>query len=52
MAKDAKIQEVILSDNVGLYSICFNNADENEYEKFLAKYKDNAKLNEDFLVKH
>ena len=48
MGKDAKLQDVILSDNVGLYSICFNNDNENEYEKFLAKYKDNAKLNEDF----
>lgn len=48
MAKDAKLQDAILSDNVGLYSICFNNDNENEYEKFLAKYKDNAKLNEDF----
>ena len=38
MAKDAKLQEVILSDKVGLYSICFNNDNENEYEKFLAKY--------------
>lgn len=46
--KDAKIQEVILSDNVGLYSICFDNNAENEYEKFLTKYKDNATLNEDF----
>lgn len=46
--KDAKLQEVILSDNVGLYSICFDNNAENEYEKFLTKYKDNATLNEDF----
>ena len=46
--KDAKLQEVILSDNVGLYSICFDNNAENEYEKFLTKYKDNARLNEDF----
>lgn len=46
--KDAKSQQVILSDNVGLYSICFNHDAVNEYEKFLAKYKDNATLNEDF----
>lgn len=46
--KDAKLQQVILSDNVGLYSICFNHDAVNEYEKFLAKYRDNATLNEDF----
>lgn len=33
---------------MGLYSICFDNDAENEYEKFLAKYKDNATLNKDF----
>ena len=46
--KDTKLQQVILSDNVGLYSICFDNDAVNEYEKFLAKYKDNATLNKDF----
>lgn len=48
MAKTAKIQPVVLSDNVGLYSICFDNADENEYEKFLQKFRNDATLNEDY----
>lgn len=28
--KDAKLQQVIMSDNVGLYSICFDNNAMNE----------------------
>ena len=48
MAKKATLQKVILEDKVGLYSICFEGAAENEYEKFLKKFKDNASLNKDF----
>lgn len=33
---------------MGLYSICFEGDAENEYEKFLKKFKDNASLNKDF----
>ncbi|MBR4324120.1 MAG: hypothetical protein IKP73_01185, partial [Bacteroidales bacterium] len=36
--------------NVSLYSICFDGNDESEYEKFLQKFKDNAKLNYDFQI--
>ena len=35
------------SDQVGLYSICFNNG-ESEFRKFLKKFKDNAALNKDY----
>lgn len=45
--KDAKLQQVILSDNVGLYSISFN-GDLTEYRKFVEKFKDDAKLNKDY----
>lgn len=48
MAKKATLQKVILEDKVGLYSICFEGDAENEYEKFLKKFKDNASLNKDF----
>ena len=46
--KKAKLQEVITDDNVGLYSICFENENLNEYEKFINKFKDNASLNQDY----
>ncbi len=39
--KDAKLQQVILSDNVGLYSISFN-GDLTEYRKFVEKFKGDA----------
>lgn len=42
--KDAKLQQVILSDNVGLYSISFN-GDLTEYRKFVENFKGDAKLN-------
>ena len=45
--KDAKLQQVILSDNVGLYSISFN-GDLTEYRKFVEKFKGDAKLNKDY----
>jgi hypothetical protein len=48
MTKTAKIQPVVLSDNVGLFSICFDNATENEFEKFIKKFRDDATLNEDY----
>ena len=36
------------SDNVSLYSICFDGNDVSEYEAFLQRFKDDAKLNEDY----
>ena len=43
----AKIVSISSSDQVGLYSICFNNG-ESEFRKFLKKFKDNAALNKDY----
>lgn len=45
--KTAKIVSISSSDQVGLYSICFNNG-ESEFRKFLKKFKDNAALNKDY----
>ena len=42
--RTAKIVSISSSDQVGLYSICFNNG-ESEFRKFLKKFKDNAALN-------
>lgn len=36
------------SDNVGLYSICFEGNDITEYERFIQRFMDDATLNEDF----
>ena len=43
----AKIVSIAASDQVGLYSICFNNG-ESEFRKFVKKFKDNAALNKDY----
>ena len=45
--RTAKIVSISSSDQVGLYSICFNNG-ESEFRKFLKKFKDNAALNKDY----
>ena len=46
--KKATLKTIEQNDNVSLYSICFNGNDVSEYELFLQKFKDNAKLNSDF----
>lgn len=38
------------SDNVGMFSICFEGDAESEFEKFLLKFKDNATYNKDFNI--
>lgn len=38
------------SDNVGMFSICFESDAESEFEKFLLKFKDNATYNKDFNI--
>lgn len=48
MSKELKIQEVAISENAGLYSIIFDGENETEYRKFLNKFKDNSRLNNDF----
>ena len=46
--KTAKIVSIAKSDQVGLYSICFNDDKETEFRKFMRKFKDNAALNKDY----
>ena len=46
--KNARIVSIAKSDQVGLYSICFNDDKETEFRKFLQKFKDNAALNKDY----
>lgn len=50
MSKITTVKTIEQNDNVSLYSICFNDSELSEYEKFLVKFKDNAKLNKDFQM--
>lgn len=38
------------SEQVGMFSISFDNNEESEFEKFLNEFKDNATYNKDFNV--
>ena len=46
--KSATLKTLKQSDNVSLYSICFNGNDISEYEAFILKFKNDAHLNEDY----
>ena len=46
--KTATLKTLEQTDNVSLYSICFDGKAISEYEAFLQKFKDDAKLNEDY----
>lgn len=46
--KNANLKTIEQSDNVSLYSICFEGNELSEFENFLIKFRDNAKLNRDF----
>lgn len=46
--KTATLKTLEQTDNVSLYSICFNGEAISEYEAFLLKFKEDAKLNEDY----
>ena len=46
--KKAKLKILEQSDNVVLYSICFNENDLTEYELFIQKFLNDATLNRDF----
>lgn len=50
MRKEAKLKTIEQSDNVCMYSICFDKSDESEFEKFLIKFRDNATVNRDFKI--
>ena len=46
--KTATIKTIEQTDNVSLYSICFDGKAISEYEAFLLRFKEDAKLNEDY----
>ena len=46
--RTAKLKNIEQSENVGLYSICFDGNDLSEYEQFVKKFLDDATLNQDF----
>lgn len=46
--RNATVKMIEQSDNVGLYSICFEGNDLSEYERFVQKFMDDATLNNDF----
>lgn len=46
--KEAKLRILEQTDNVSLYSICFNGKDITEYEAFVQKFKGDATLNTDY----
>ena len=48
--KKATLKTIEQNDNVSLYSICFDSNNESEFENFLLKFRDNAKLNSDFRI--
>lgn len=48
MAKTATVKTIAQTDNVSLYSICFNGNQESEFEKFLHEFENNASLNKDY----
>ena len=49
MAK-ATLKTIEQNDNVGMFSICFDDSEVSEFEKFLNEFKDNATYNKDFNV--
>ncbi len=46
--KDAKLKTLEQTDNVSLYSICFEGSAISEYESFIQRFKDDATLNTDY----
>ena len=46
--KEAKLKTLEQTDNVSLYSICFNGNAISEYELFIQRFKDDATLNTDY----
>ena len=43
-----RLKTIEQNDNVGLFSICFDDTEESEFEKFLREFKNNAIYNKDF----
>ena len=45
-----QLKTIEQNDNVGMFSICFDNNEMSEFEKFLHEFKDNATYNKDFNI--
>ena len=50
MMKEAKLKTLEQTDNVSLYSICFDGNSVSEYEDFIQRFKDEATLNTDYKI--
>jgi len=48
--KDVTLKTIEQSDNVCLYSICFDGNEQSEFEKFLSTFKNNGTYNRDFNI--
>ena len=46
--RTVRLKTIEQNDNIGLFSICFEGNDESEFEKFIAKFKENAEFNKDY----
>lgn len=46
--KEATLKTLEQTDNVSLYSICFDGNAVSEYEAFVQKFKDDSRLNEEY----
>lgn len=43
-----KLKTIEQNDNIGMFSICFEDSTDSEFEKFLKEFRDNATYNKDF----
>ncbi|MCR5036463.1 MAG: hypothetical protein K6A73_03980 [Bacteroidales bacterium] len=48
MKKKVRLKTIEQNEIISLYSICFENNDLSEFEKFLDNFKENAVINKDF----
>ena len=50
IGKILQIQDSMLSENAGLFTICFEGNNETEFERFIMKFKDDAERKQDLQV--
>lgn len=48
--KKVTLKTIEQNDNVSLFSICFEENSQTEFEKFMSEFKDNATYNKDFNI--
>ena len=48
--KKVTLKTIEQNDNVSLFSICFEENSQSEFEKFMSEFKDNATYNKDFNI--